>query len=167
MLRKLQIESVIQKLDWQLEGRVPRSRRREIRKELRANLAAAAEEVGTEEAIRRLGNVRDLAGEYLEFETGKIHVRTGLYAALVAVVFLELLGLALLDGFREGFEAAGGTGSSHYSFWPYSIEASAGSQSAWSISIAWPGLFGVPLLAFLGWARSWRLLARRRPQTQE
>jgi hypothetical protein len=167
MLRKLRIESVVKRLDWQLQGRVPRSRRREIRRELRANLAAAAEQVGTDEAVRRLGDVRDLAAEYLEFETGRLRIRAGVYAALVVVVFLEVLGLALLESFRAGFEAGDGTGRWHYSLWPYSIEGTAGPRDSWSISIAWPGLFGLPLLAFLIWARSWRLLARRRHRLQE
>lgn len=161
MLRRLRIESAVKRLDWQLQGRVPRNRRREIRRELRANLAAAAEEVGTHEALRRLGDVRDLAAEYLEYETGRLRIRAGLLAAAVMVVFLEILGLALLESFRTGFEAGGGSGSWRYSLWPYSIEGTTGARDTWSISIAWSGLVGLPLLAFLVWSRSWRLLARR------
>jgi hypothetical protein len=164
MLRRLRIETVVKRLDWRLEGRVPRSRRRQIRRELRANLSAAADEVGTEEAIRRLGDVRDLAAEYLEYETGRLRMRAGFAAALVVVVLLELLGLALLESFRAGFEAGGGSGPWRYSFWPYELEGTAGRRDSWSISIGWAGLFGLPLLAFLVFARSWRLLGRGRQQ---
>jgi HAAS domain-containing protein len=167
MLRWLRIETAVKRLDWRLEGRVPRGRRREIRRELRANLGAAADEVGTDEALRRLGDVRDLAAEYLEFESGKLQIRAGVYAALGVVVLLELVGLAVLESFRAGFDAAGGTSPWQYSLWPYSIEGTAGPHESWSISISWPGLFGLPLLAFLVWARSWRLLSRRRSRVQE
>lgn len=164
MLRRLRIETVVKRLDWRLEGRVPRSRRRQIRRELRANLSAAADEVGTEEAIRRLGDVRDLAAEYLEYETGRLPMRAGFAAALVTVVLLELVGLALLESFRAGFEAGGGSGPWHYSLWPYELEGTAGPRDSWSISISWVGLVGLPLLAFLVLARSWRLLGRGRRQ---
>ena len=158
-MNKLRLEAVIQRLDWQLEGRVPRTRRREIRNELRANLAAAAEEVGTAEAIRRLGSVRDLAAEYLEFETGRLRVRAGVYAAVATLALLELLGLAMLHGFREGFATAGGSGRWSYAWWPFAFE---GDDRTWSASVSWLALIGLPLLAFLLWARAWRLLSRGR-----
>jgi len=46
-----------------LRGGVGRRRRRELREELRANLADASAQVGSREAVRRLGPLRTLAAE--------------------------------------------------------------------------------------------------------
>jgi hypothetical protein len=49
---------------------LPGARRREIRRELHANLTASARDVGVDEAIRSLGSLRHLAAEYLDAEFG-------------------------------------------------------------------------------------------------
>lgn len=156
-MRSLKIESLVARVDWTLEGRVPRRRRRQIRDELRASLAAAANELGEEEAIRRLGDLRELTGAYLEAESGRVNVRSGVYAALAVLALLELFGIAMLASFREGVGAAAGDGSASFSLWPYSFEAGRGEGLRAALTIAWPALLGLPLLAFLLWGRAWRL----------
>ena len=47
---RLRIELAVKRVDWELDGRVPRNRRRQIRNELRSNLIEAANEVGAEKA---------------------------------------------------------------------------------------------------------------------
>ena len=47
---RLRIELAVRTIDWELDGRVPRARRRQIRNELRSNLVEAAERVGAENA---------------------------------------------------------------------------------------------------------------------
>lgn len=159
-MRNLRIETAIRRLDWRLEGRVPRRRRRQIRRELRANLAEAAADFGEVEALRRLGDLRELAREYLDAETGRLNLRVGAYAAVVALAGLQLAGILLLHGFQAGLEAAGGSGPAHFSLWPLSFETAPEDGVLFTATVAWPALVGFPLLAFLVWSRAWRLLAR-------
>jgi len=67
---RLRIERAV----WTLDGRLqdlPRTSRVAKRRELRANLRAAAADVGVAEALHRLGNLRRLAAEYLVAEYGQ------------------------------------------------------------------------------------------------
>lgn len=157
----VKIEAALRHLDWRLEGRVPRSRRRQIRRELRANLADAAAELGEDEALRRLGSLRSLARDYLEADGGRVKLRAGVYAALVALAALQLAGLLLLRAYQAGFAAAGGTGGWSYRPWPFALEHDPGESLTFAITAAWPAMLGIPALAFLLWSRPWRLLRPR------
>jgi hypothetical protein len=66
---RMRIERVVWMLDQRLYD-LPRRSRIDKRREVRANLRAAASDIGTREALTRLGNSRELATEYLTAEFG-------------------------------------------------------------------------------------------------
>jgi hypothetical protein len=69
-LDRLRIERVVWSLDQRLYD-LPSRTRVPLRREVRANLLAAATEVGVSEALHRIGNARALAREYLDAELGE------------------------------------------------------------------------------------------------
>jgi predicted membrane metal-binding protein len=71
LMDKLRIEPAVHRVDFVLDARVPRGKRRQIRNELRSNLTEAAQEVGVAAAIRQLGDLRVLANSYLELYRGR------------------------------------------------------------------------------------------------
>ena len=73
------------------------------RRELRVNLRAASADVGTKEALRRLGNVRTMAADYITAEYGG--PRPSWWAAicvLQAFWFMFWLSSARIDAFKGG-----------------------------------------------------------------
>ena len=77
------------------------------RRELRVNLRAASADVGTKEALRRLGNVRTMAADYITAEYGG--PRPSWWAAicvLQAFWFMFWLSSARIDAFKGGVIAA-------------------------------------------------------------
>jgi hypothetical protein len=66
---RMRIERVVWMLDQRLYD-LPRRSCIDKRREVRANLRAAASDIGTREALARLGNSRELATEYLTAEFG-------------------------------------------------------------------------------------------------
>jgi len=78
------------------------------RRELRINLRAASADVGTEEAVRRLGNVRTMAAEYITAEYGGPRPSwwAAIYVALPAFVLMFWLSNARIDAFKGGVLAA-------------------------------------------------------------
>jgi hypothetical protein len=66
---RTRIERAVWTLDSYLRN-LPRKSRIAKRRELRVNLRAAAADVGANEALRRLGNIRTMAAEYLVTEYG-------------------------------------------------------------------------------------------------
>jgi hypothetical protein len=69
-LDRLRIERVVWTLDQRLYD-LPRKSRIEKRREVRENLLTAARDIGTADALRRLGNSQQLAAEYLSAEYGE------------------------------------------------------------------------------------------------
>ncbi|MEU1593627.1 hypothetical protein ABZ468_12425 [Streptomyces sp. NPDC005708] len=68
-LDRLRVERLVWSLDQQLYD-LPRHSRITTRREVRANLLAAAQDVGTGQALRRVGSSRQLAQDYLTAELG-------------------------------------------------------------------------------------------------
>jgi hypothetical protein len=66
---RVRIERAVWILDSYLRN-LPRKSRIAKRRELRDNLRAASADVGASEALRRLGNIRTMAAEYLVTEYG-------------------------------------------------------------------------------------------------
>ena len=64
---RLRIERRVWTLNTYLQT-LPRRSQLAKRRELRVNLRAAAADVGTKEALRRLGNVRTIAADYISAE---------------------------------------------------------------------------------------------------
>jgi hypothetical protein len=115
---RVRIEWAVRRVDFVLDARVPRSRRRQIRDELRSNLAEAAQQVGAREAVRQLGDLHPLAASYLDIYRGRFDFRAGSLAALATYAALQILALAIFIAFSSGVLAAGGHGAS-YALWSW------------------------------------------------
>jgi len=116
---RLRIELAVKRVDWELDGRVPRARRRQIRSELRSNLIEAANEVGAEKAVVQLGDPKALADSYLELYRGRFDLRAGAFWAFITYMTIQVLGFALFFAFRAGIVAGGAHGASYsFEFWP-------------------------------------------------
>ncbi|MBO0836680.1 MAG: hypothetical protein J2P28_14395 [Actinobacteria bacterium] len=171
-LDRLRIERVIWTVDV-LVAELPGRSRRTILRDLRANLRAAAAEVGTTEAVLGLGSLRRLSAGYLEAEYGPDQPRPrwwrgAFWAIAIWVVILSVTivqSTAFVDGVRAVDPHAGGT----YTWHPLapglpSGEVTLGDQGR-TAGISFPlGMLAYPLAALLLGARSWRALRRwRRP----
>ena len=97
----LAIEWTVWRIDHRLRRDVPFSVRRAIRSDVRANLHAAAHEVGPEEALRNFGNVAKVADEYrtAAARPDAVRVDRGVRAALVTLVALLVLTLVRIPTF--------------------------------------------------------------------
>jgi hypothetical protein len=116
---RMRIERAVKKINWELDGRVPRARRRQILNELRSNLTEAARHVGGEQAVQQLGDLKALANSYLELYRSRLDARAGTFWAFIAYAAIQLLGFALFLAFRAGVVAGGAHGASYsFEFWP-------------------------------------------------
>ncbi len=97
---RLRVERFVWVLDQQMYD-LPRASRIARRREVRDNLLAAARDVGTTEALRRLGSSRRLANEYLTAELGD----GPRHSWLAAACFAGLFPLILLGGLGEAASA--------------------------------------------------------------
>lgn len=101
---RVRIEMVVWSLDHRLYD-LPRHSRNSKRREVRANLMSAAQDIGTSAALARLGNSRALAQGYLSAEYGDGPRASGVTAALVLFTGLLLLNSILFDAaiaYRDG-----------------------------------------------------------------
>ncbi|WP_404383313.1 hypothetical protein LL946_18395 [Knoellia locipacati] len=164
---RLRIESAILRYDFWLEMRgVGGSRRRDLRRELRANLTEAGADVGTTAALFGIGSPKELAYAATDADPSRPRWSQGLMWAagtlLVLLVWLAITSLNLV----QAVEATGSTQAVDVSPFPwfgttFTVQSSPGVLEA-SISPLWQLLAG-PMLAFLLVAQPWRLLRRRRP----
>jgi hypothetical protein len=97
---RLRIERLVWALDQQLYD-LPRSSRIAKRREVRVNLLEAARDVGTTEALRRLGPSRRLAEEYLTAEFG-----VGPRRSWIAAAYFGILVPLVLNFFLDEAAAA-------------------------------------------------------------
>ncbi len=108
LVDRLRIERVVWLLDQRLYD-LPRRSRIANRREVRENLLTAARDLGTGPALRRLGDGRQLATDYLtaEFGEGPRHswMAAGVFAATTALLLNWVLFEAVL-AFRDGLLAA-------------------------------------------------------------
>lgn len=165
-MNRRQIEVVL----WKLRRRgVSGQRRREIRRDLRANLYATAEDAGEREAISRLGNLDALAEDFADTESGRtpeLSVVGGIWW-----VFEALIVLALLNGRRV--MTFNGLGERYdFDLWSWTLGAPNGKlmlvhlfgnvERNLLLQIEFSQLAYVvfPLLAFLIGLLPWRLLGR-------
>jgi hypothetical protein len=104
---RLRIEWVVWSLDQRLYD-LPRQSRIAKRREVRANLITAAGDVGVSDALRNLGNSRQLAAEYRVAEYGDESrpswVAAALFLCTGQLVFTSLLSEASF-AFRDGLKA--------------------------------------------------------------
>ncbi|MDU9001823.1 hypothetical protein [Streptomyces mirabilis] len=106
---RLRIERTVLLLDTHLSD-LPRRSRLAKRREVRANLRDAAADVGTAEALRRLGEPRRLAAGYLAAEYGDVAPRPSWTAALLCAAVTMGVAQALVEAatasYRSGLLAA-------------------------------------------------------------
>jgi hypothetical protein len=157
---RLRIEWAVRRVDFDLDARVPRARRRQIRNELRSNLTEAAQAVGATEAVRHLGDLHALAMSYLHVYRGRWDFRAGSIAALVTYAAIQVLALAIFIGFSSGVLAGGGHSAS-YQFWssfgPFSGSAS---PDAFGIVVFSRAHLALMAVAFV-FGSAYRLVLRR------
>jgi len=163
---RARIELAVQAVDWKLNGRVPRARRRQVLNELRGNLIEAAEQVGAENAVRQLGDVKALASSYLELYRGRFDFRAAAFWSFLMYAAIQILGLALFFAFRAGVAAGGAHGASYsFELWPgfgpFAGKVSA-SGNTFEVLIGSPAHILLVMLAFIVGGAYRSVFARRR-----
>ncbi len=101
LIDRLRIERVVWSLDQRLYD-LPRASRIANRREVRANLLSAAQDVGTREALRNLGSSSQLAADYLSAELGD-GPRPSWLAAAVFLLTGQLLLTEILTEAAQAF----------------------------------------------------------------
>ncbi len=105
---RMRIERAVWALDQRLYD-LPRKSRIAKRREVRANLLTAAHDIGAGDALRHLGNSRQLAAEYISAEFGD-EARPSWIAAALFLLTGQLLLTSLLSeaalAFGDGIMAA-------------------------------------------------------------
>jgi hypothetical protein len=107
-LDRLRIERIVWTLDLRLYD-LPRDARIAHRREVRQNLLAAAQDVGTGTAVRNLGTTAELAAAYLAAGFGDRPRHSWIAAALWAATSMVVATAILTDaanGFAAGIVAA-------------------------------------------------------------
>lgn len=172
VLDRLRIERVVWSLDQRLYD-LPRATRIAHRRELRANLVAAAGDVGTTDALRDLGDGIRLAADYRDaaFGTGP---RPSWYAAggflLTTTLILTSIFFDAAEAFGDGILAADPDATGTFR-WPgiavlqsevtYTVS---NGDHAFVGGAFTPLTYLVLLLGTIGIGRLWRALpSRRRP----
>jgi hypothetical protein len=170
-LDRLRLERLVWSLDQQLYD-LPRAQRIATRREVRANLRDAAHDVGTSEALRRVGGSRRLAEQYLVAEFGDQPRHSWTAAALTAALVPLLVNFVLAEAgnaFQSGVSAADPhvTGAYAWSGVSWLQSATTYTFTDGTASIhggGWTPLTYVLWLAvIIGAGRLWRLRIRRRP----
>ncbi len=164
---RLRIERAVWTLDTYLTD-LPRKSRVTQRREVRTNLRAAADDVGTAEALRRLGNLRRLAAGYLAAEYGEWQPRpewkTGAACMLLAVLLMTKLVAVGQTAFGDGIRAVDphASGTFHWHGFTYLNQETTytfvdGRYS--TLGGAWtPLVYAGFAVAFILGGRLWRLL---------
>jgi hypothetical protein len=164
---RLRVERTVLSYDWWLDLRGANGRRRrELRRELRANLVDATQHVGSGAAVRSLGSTREMAAEALPPDRTRPRWAAGLQAGLAALTATLLLELLAALTWLDGAEAADPDGrvTGPLTLFPGSSVEYTPVESGFSFFFApgWTAL-AVGLLVLVVVARPWRL-ARRSPR---
>jgi hypothetical protein len=163
----LAVERTVWQIDRRLRGEVPFSARRAIRRDVRANLCAAALELGEEEALRRFGETSQVAEDYraAAARPDAVRIDRGLKAA--AYTLLALLCLAIIRiptfGMVTTFDAFTNAQEWHLQVWRLGeLSGDIATRTLFEATVYSYSFLLFPLLAFLAWSRSWRYLASKR-----
>lgn len=162
----LSIESTVWRIDRRLRRDVPLSARRAIRREVRANLQAAAHELGTEEALRRFGDVTTVANEYRASAArpDAVRIDRGVRAALFTLVGLLVLTVVRIPtfGMVTTFDAFTNEQEWHLQLWRLGeLSGDIATRTLFEGTVYSYSFILVPLLAFLLWSRSWRYVRHK------
>ncbi|MQS16387.1 hypothetical protein F7Q99_30340 [Streptomyces kaniharaensis] len=171
-LDRLRIEWVVWSLDQRLYD-LPSRTRIARRREVRANLLAAAAEVGAAEALRRLGGSRELAQEYLNAELGDGPRHSWIAASLFLLTTPLLLNF-FLDEAANAYQQAIAAVGPHIEG-TFTWHGVAGLQSSVTFVFhqgqasrtggAWtPLVYVLLVVGAVASGRLWRALPRRRNQ---
>ena len=150
------------RLSWAMQD-YPGRRLKAITRDLRAELDAAAADVGMRRALADLGHPRVLAARYeAELPRPLPRYATGALAAGLVVSALAYLFLAYSAGTLDALEALGGGTLTRYPFGAETVFTSA--DGGLSVESSWSAqgvlvVTGAALVAFLLGSRLWRLLA--------
>lgn len=160
---KLALDLYLARFSWSMQD-YPGKEEKRIRRELRAEILAAAADVGMERALADLGHPYALADGYKATRDRRLpRWATGAVAAGVAVGMLLYLTIAYAFGALDTLAAlGGGTVTLDVLGTPSTFEASDGGISM-TTGLGWEGLAvyaGVALVAFLLWSRAWRVVRR-------
>jgi HAAS len=158
----LTIERYVWAVSRGLRRWVPAERRREIRRELRAHLAAAADDVGAAEAVARAGAPATVAREYAEVEADRPRrwrPRAGAVAAPIAFLLIAILQQRELHLQRAAHWAEFDPWSAD--LWLVRLHGDLEEGLLVHVYIQRLAYILVPLVAFLLFSRVWR---RGRPR---
>ena len=172
---RLRVERAVWSFDHLLQD-LPRKSRVAKRRELRDNLASATDDVGATEAVRQLGDLRQLAAGYLAAEYGDWQPRPSWTkaagAAVLSYVFFYWLLEAASSAFRAGVLTGQpeATGRFAWDGIPYLLDDAVftfTNGAATAIGGAWrPGAYIAVLLVTVLAGRLWRLLPALAPARQ-
>lgn len=142
---------------------MPGKRRRAAVEELKANLSAAAGDVGMDAAIRDLGRPRALAAQYLEQEpTRRPRWTRGAFAAGAVVAVWVYATLFYTLGMLEALESSSSPTPARGSFLGTHVIATYTDREISAAFDGWPwGPLVVMAVAFLVASRAWHALPRR------
>lgn len=152
------------RFSWHMQDYPGREYRR-IRRELRAEITAAAADVGMVAALRDLGHPRVLAERYkAELPTRLPRYATGAVAAGLTVGALMYLHLAYTLGVIDTLESVGGgsfTSAPFGTATTVNVSGSGFDITLTSTATTWLVALGIGLVAFVLGSRLWRVLRRR------
>ena len=160
------IERTVWGIDRRLRRDVSFSARRAIRRDVRANLRLAAQEVGQEQALSRFGDVTAVAEDY-RAAAGRpdaVRVDRGLTAAAYTLLALLLLAVVRIPtfGMVTTFDAFTNEQHWHVQLWRLGeLSGDITTRTLFEATVYSYSLVLFPLLAFLLWSRAWRYLARK------
>ncbi|GAB1641275.1 hypothetical protein [Krasilnikovia sp. MM14-A1259] len=170
-LDRLRIERRVWGLDQHLYD-LPRAQRIATRRDVRANLREAAADVGTTEALRRVGSSRRLAEQYLAAEFGDRprHSWMGaFYAAFLVPLTLDFFLAEADNAFQSGVTSADPHATGTYLWSGVSLLQSEVTYSFSNGTASTHGGAWTPF-TYVAWAvitisagRLWRIRRRRHP----
>jgi len=142
---------------------MPGRRRRDLRRELRANLEEATALVGSSNAVRGLGGTREMAAAASVPDAARPRWTVGFAVGIsflgLALIAELLAALSWFDGVIAATPESRVTGT--LTFFPGSSLTYSPSASSFGISIGFGWVcFFVAFVAFVLTAQPWRLLAR-------
>jgi hypothetical protein len=170
VIDRLRIERAVWALDQRLYD-LPRKSRVAKRREVRENLLTAAHDIGTSDALSRLGNSRQLAAGYLSAEFGEgprpYWVAAATFAVTAQLLFTWLLSQAT-STFGAGITAANphATGTFTWSGIRYlqdTVTYTFANGNGHSVGGAWtPLAWATWIVATVLVGRLWRVVSIRR-----
>jgi hypothetical protein len=164
-------EWTVWRINQRLRRDVPFSARRAIRRDVRANLRAAAEEVGDDEALRRFGDVTSVAEDYraASARPDAVRVDRGLIAGACTLLALLVLTVVRVPTFGMVTTFDGFTNEQEWRLQLWRLGELSGditTRTLFEATVYSYSLVLFPLLAFLVWSRAWRSVARNRQRAR-